>query len=213
LSETAGAAGLKSSKSLPELVGDIVGTGLSFISVIFFILMLYGGFLWMTARGNSDQETKAKDTIFGAIIGIIIVLSAYAITSFVFKNLGAGNSGDSSSSGAVAPAGSGTGTSGGAGTGGATPPAVVVKDKDSCTISNNDWAGTSVTLVGQSGVINCASKPGDVCPEEKKNNCQPLCRYHNAGAKCYSGATCPSGTKVAADTKGTCPVSGTVCCV
>lgn len=81
------------SRKLPELVGDIVGTGLSFISVIFFILMIYGGFLWMTARGNSDQEGKARDTIFGAVIGIIIVLAAYALTSFVFKSLAPGGGG------------------------------------------------------------------------------------------------------------------------
>lgn len=90
LEETAGAAGLYKpdvNKPLPVIVGDIIGTALSFISVIFFILMLYGGFLWMTSRGNSDQESKARDTIFGAVIGIIIVLAAYAITSFVFKNL------------------------------------------------------------------------------------------------------------------------------
>lgn len=75
------------SRKLPELVGDIVGTALSFVSVIFFILMIYGGFLWMTARGNSDQEGKARDTIFGAVIGIIIVLAAYALTTFVFSSL------------------------------------------------------------------------------------------------------------------------------
>lgn len=88
LSKTAERAGLKSEINLPELIGDILGTALSFISVVFFILMLYGGFLWMTARGNSDQESKARDTIFGAVIGLIIVLAAYAITQFVFKSLG-----------------------------------------------------------------------------------------------------------------------------
>lgn len=90
LDKTAETAGLKIERDLPTMIGDILGTALSFISVLFFILMLYGGFLWMTARGNSDQEGKARDTIFGAVIGLIIVLAAYAITQFVFSNLGPG---------------------------------------------------------------------------------------------------------------------------
>src|SRR3989338_7240749 len=92
------------SRKLPELVGDIVGTALSFVSVIFFILMIYGGFLWMTARGNSDQEGKARDTIFGAVIGIIIVLAAYALTSFVFSSLAPdGGSGEPGGGGSPDP--------------------------------------------------------------------------------------------------------------
>ncbi len=94
LGATAQEAGVPTNRNLQQLAGDIIGTALSFISVVFFMLMIYGGFLWMTARGNSDQEGKARDTIFGAVIGIIIVLAAYAITSFVFDNLGpSGSSG------------------------------------------------------------------------------------------------------------------------
>lgn len=99
LGATAQEAGVPTNRNLQQLAGDIIGTALSFISVVFFMLMIYGGFLWMTARGNSDQEGKARDTIFGAVIGIIIVLAAYAITSFVFDNLGP----NGSSGGAVTP--------------------------------------------------------------------------------------------------------------
>ena len=44
----------------------------------------------MTSRGNEEQSSEALKTIFSAIIGIIIVLAAYAITSFVFESVGAG---------------------------------------------------------------------------------------------------------------------------
>lgn len=91
LSETAGAAGLTSfGTSLPGLVGNIIGTGLSLVGVLFFALMLYGGVMWMLARGNSEQEKKALDTITAAIVGILIVLGSYALTSFVFNNLMSG---------------------------------------------------------------------------------------------------------------------------
>ncbi len=86
LDETAGAAGLTGyGNSVPTIAGNIIGTLLSMISVLFFVLVLYGGILWMTARGNSEQTGKALNTIIGATIGIIIVMGAYALTNFVFQ--------------------------------------------------------------------------------------------------------------------------------
>ena len=64
--------------TIPGIVGNAIGTALSLISVLFFGLMLYGGFVWMTAQGNSQAETKAKDIIISAIIGILIVLKNLA---------------------------------------------------------------------------------------------------------------------------------------
>jgi len=88
LSDTAGRAGLtKYGDSVPVLAGSIIGTALSLISVIFFILIVYGGFLWMTAHGKEETVTKAKDTIIAAIIGLIIVLASFAITNFVFDSV------------------------------------------------------------------------------------------------------------------------------
>lgn len=88
LSETAGAAGLdKYGTSIPAMIGNVLGTGLSLIGVLFFALMLYGGVMWMIAHGNSEQEKKALDTITAAIIGVLIVLGSYALTSFVFNNM------------------------------------------------------------------------------------------------------------------------------
>ncbi len=93
LSETAGAAGLeKYGTSVPAMVGNVLGTGLSLIGILFFALMLYGGIMWMVARGNSEQEKKALDTITAAIIGVLIVLGSYALTSFVFNNMLKGGS-------------------------------------------------------------------------------------------------------------------------
>lgn len=100
LDATAAASGLSSyGKDLPGMIGNVIGSGLSLIAVIFFILMVYGGFLWMTAHGKDDQVKKAQDTIIAAIIGIIVVLASYALTSFVFKSVGSGGGATSSSSG------------------------------------------------------------------------------------------------------------------
>lgn len=93
LEETARKAGLlPPTGSAPvsgpgELAGKIIGYGLAFVGVIFFVLMIYAGFLWMTARGNEEQITKAQDLIKSAITGIIIIFLSYVITNFVLGRL------------------------------------------------------------------------------------------------------------------------------
>ncbi|MFA5937370.1 MAG: hypothetical protein WC822_05870 [Candidatus Paceibacterota bacterium] len=86
LGATAGAAGLQRG-NVSELAGNVIGTALSMIGVLFFILMVYGGFLWMTAKGNEEQTKKAFNTITAATIGIVIVLASYAVTNFVFTSI------------------------------------------------------------------------------------------------------------------------------
>ncbi len=96
LDTAAGEAGLKtmaiSKKSIFDVVGDVVSIGLSLIGIVFFLLMLYAGFKWMMAMGKSEDAEKAKETIEAAAIGLIIVLAAYAIATFVFKGLGISDS-------------------------------------------------------------------------------------------------------------------------
>ena len=60
LKTSAGQAGLTTGlggKSLPEIIGSIVGYGLSFIGVIFMVLMIYGGISWMTSFGSEDRKS------------------------------------------------------------------------------------------------------------------------------------------------------------
>lgn len=68
----------------PEvLVGKIIQGALVVIGVIFGILIVYAGYLWMIARGNEEMVKKAIETLQTAVIGFIIVVGAYAITSYV----------------------------------------------------------------------------------------------------------------------------------
>lgn len=68
---------------ITQALGGLVGALLAFIGVFFLLLIIYGGFTWMNARGNEAQAQKAKETIEAAAIGLVIVLAAYAITRFV----------------------------------------------------------------------------------------------------------------------------------
>lgn len=98
LQKVGGVGGYEISKTnLPEMIANIVKIFLGFLGAIFVGLMLYAGYLWMTAGGNEDKVTKAKDLIKRSIIGLAIVLAAYSITYFIFKYFQAANGGVGSS--------------------------------------------------------------------------------------------------------------------
>jgi hypothetical protein len=88
LQKTAQPAGVEQG-DIGTIVGSVINAALTLVGVIFLVLMVYAGFLWMTARGEEDQINKAKKIIIGTMIGLIITVSAYAITIFVTGQLGA----------------------------------------------------------------------------------------------------------------------------
>ena len=86
LEATGDASGLQDT-DLAELIGTIIKVFLSTLGVIFLLLVLYAGFLWMTAGGEGDKVDKAKTILINATIGLIITLGAYAITAFIISAL------------------------------------------------------------------------------------------------------------------------------
>jgi len=80
-------AGFTSNVTFGETIAFVIKAFLSLLGVIFIILILIAGYKWMTAAGNEEKVKEAKDTIRRAIIGLLIVVSAYAITHFVFTNI------------------------------------------------------------------------------------------------------------------------------
>jgi hypothetical protein len=73
-----------------QITGTVVGAVLSLLGVIFFLLVIYGGLRWMLAQGNEQEVEKAKQILIAAVIGLVIVLSAYAITTFIGTQLTSG---------------------------------------------------------------------------------------------------------------------------
>ncbi|MBU2542306.1 hypothetical protein KJ785_01960 [Patescibacteria group bacterium] len=66
-----------------SIVGAGLNVALSLVGLIFLILMVYAGYLWMTARGEEEQVKKAQKIIIASLIGVIIILGAYAITYII----------------------------------------------------------------------------------------------------------------------------------
>lgn len=87
LDEAATSAGYKTGVKIPAVVGAVLTALFGLIAILFFGMMLFAGYNWMTAMGDSEKVTKAKDTLITASIGLVIVLAAYAITTFVFSSL------------------------------------------------------------------------------------------------------------------------------
>lgn len=87
--KNSGSAGtvLENMGSPEDKITSIIGTILSFVGVAFLILMIYGGILWMTSQGNDTQIKKAKGILINGIIGLIIVVLAYAITAYIGNTL------------------------------------------------------------------------------------------------------------------------------
>ena len=69
--------------SAATIVGAVVKVFLGLLGIIFLILIIYAGYNWMTAGGDEPKVKKATDTIKRAIIGLIIVVGAYAIYGLV----------------------------------------------------------------------------------------------------------------------------------
>jgi len=87
LKEAAGRAGYAEPQAPEIVVGQIIRYVLAFIGVIFLILVIYGGFMWMTAAGNEEKIRKAKVLITSAVIGLVIILGAEAITAYILTKL------------------------------------------------------------------------------------------------------------------------------
>lgn len=67
----------------------IIQAALSLLGVIFIGMILFAGYNWMTAMGEKEKVTKAKDTLISATIGLVLIIASFAITKFVLTQLGA----------------------------------------------------------------------------------------------------------------------------
>jgi len=72
---------------LVKLIFTIIQYVLAFLGVVAVVVILIGGFMWMTAGGNEEKVGKAKKTLIQGLIGLVIILLAYAIAAFVIAQL------------------------------------------------------------------------------------------------------------------------------
>jgi len=78
---------LAGNTDMATIISLLIKTALGFLGVIFLVLTIMSGFKWMMAQGNEEDIKKAKGTIKNSIIGLVIVIAAYAITYSIFNYL------------------------------------------------------------------------------------------------------------------------------
>ncbi|MBT4349636.1 hypothetical protein HOD19_02540 [bacterium] len=83
LDAAAAQAGLNTDRSVIDMIAIVINAILSLLAMIFIVLIILGGFRWMTSAGNATKVDSAKQTISNAVIGLVIVVAAYAIATFV----------------------------------------------------------------------------------------------------------------------------------
>ncbi len=98
----------------PRVVAaQIIRVALGFLGIIAVAIVLYGGFVWMTAGGNEERISTAKKILTNGLIGLVIIVFAFSITQFVLNRLMEATG--------ITPGGGGGGGPGGGGGGGGLP--------------------------------------------------------------------------------------------
>lgn len=76
-------SGADPKKTPGQIIGTLVKAVLAFTGTVAFLIFLYGGFMWMTARGNDEQVKKAKQYLTNGIVGTIVIILAYSVTYYI----------------------------------------------------------------------------------------------------------------------------------
>jgi formate hydrogenlyase subunit 3/multisubunit Na+/H+ antiporter MnhD subunit len=66
-----------------DIMVSILNLAMTFLAIIAVIVILIGGFKWMTAAGNEDKVEEAKKLIAAGVIGLVITLSAFMLVTWV----------------------------------------------------------------------------------------------------------------------------------
>lgn len=70
-----------------DIAANVINIILGFLGIIAVIIILIGGFKWMTAGGNEDKVSEARKLIVAGVIGLVIILASYGIATFVLSSL------------------------------------------------------------------------------------------------------------------------------
>ena len=76
-----------STRDVREVIARIINVAMGLLGIVAVVIILAGGFIWMTAAGNEEKVEKAKKLIFSGIIGLAIILTSFAIARFVISSL------------------------------------------------------------------------------------------------------------------------------
>lgn len=79
--------GNQTSIEIPVLIGRIIKAVLGIVGSLALVMFIYGGFMWMTSAGNSEQVQKGKNILIWAALGLAVIFSSYALVKFVIEGI------------------------------------------------------------------------------------------------------------------------------
>ncbi|MDO8463579.1 MAG: hypothetical protein Q7S96_04940 [bacterium] len=74
--------------SIAVLIGNVIRAGFGLVGSIALLMFIYGGFLWLTSAGSPERVKKGRDVMVWAVLGIAVMFTAYAVTTFIISRLG-----------------------------------------------------------------------------------------------------------------------------
>lgn len=164
--------GVTTVTGLPQYIGVVYNFSIGLLAILALLMVVMGGFNWITAAGNETKISEAKATLTQAIIGLVIGLGSFVLLNTINPNLVTFSFSiptiETSYSGSTSSSGSG-------GTGG-SPPSCEYKTNSSAS-SLSGWYS-----VGENAGMCSGGAPGTVgnandeykCFCEFHSNCQPV---------------------------------------
>ena len=73
--------------SIPTLIGKLISIFINIVGAIALLMVIYGGFIWMTSRGDSNKIKSGRDTLVWAALGLVLIFSARAILNLFFTSI------------------------------------------------------------------------------------------------------------------------------
>ena len=74
-------------KDVREGIMSIINALFGFLGVIAIVGILAGGFIMMTAGGNSERTGEGQKVAVAGVVGLVIIFVSYALASFVIQQL------------------------------------------------------------------------------------------------------------------------------
>ena len=85
--KTFGGATKLGKKDFAATIAEIINVALSLLGIVAVVIILIGGFKWMTSGGDETKVGDARKFIFAGVIGLAIIMSSWALATFVLTKL------------------------------------------------------------------------------------------------------------------------------
>jgi hypothetical protein len=172
------------------IIGRVIQIALSFLGVVALILIMYAGFLWMSSNGDEDKITDAKKILKNAVIGLVIILSSWAIATFILSKLSAAITGEGTNN--VSNSRASLADSGVGAIGACTVESFYPENNQTDVARNSSIVVTFKELIKPDSI--CINAAGSACACDNTSNCNKVNPENVRIYKTDLGDACASGS-------------------